>query len=429
MTTESSRNHLKRNGDPAQRMQTASVNGNGNGNGHDHKRVMITGGAGFIGTNLAHRLLSAGEPVLLYDNISRPGVEQNLEWLRAQHGRLVHFIRADVRDSDALREAVKQVSHVFHFAAQVAVTTSLADPLQDFEINAHGTLNLIEALRSLNDPPPLLYASTNKVYGNLRDVMLRGTETRYQPVSARARAHGFSEDRAIHFHSPYGCSKGAAEQYVLDSARTFGLRTAVFRMSCIYGLHQFGTEDQGWVAHFLIRALQETPITIYGDGRQVRDVLFVDDLVDAFLLARRNINTLAGQVFNIGGGPCNTTSLLELLELIRELNGRAPEARFDSWRTADQQYYVSDTRKFSAATGWTAKTGVREGVAKLREWLQANQRTAALSLPAETSLIGPANRTHANGIVRAKRPPRLRHAFKLPGRNGKRSAHKLTKAL
>ncbi len=332
--------------------------------------VLITGGAGFIGTNLAHRLLSEGQPVLIYDNLSRAGVEQNLGWLREEHGELVQFQLGDTRNREALRKVVRNASQIFHFAAQVAVTTSLDSPIDDFEVNARGTLNLLEAMRSVDEPPPLIFTSTNKVYGEMRDVALRINNGRYEPGDERIREHGFSEDRCLHFHSPYGCSKGCAEQYVLDYARTFGMRTAVFRMSCIYGLHQFGNEDQGWVAHFLIRALEGKPITIYGDGRQVRDILFVEDLVDAFLLAQENIQSLKGQAFNIGGGPRNTISLLELLELIGELHGKRPNVHFDTWRSADQQYYVSDTRRFSEETDWAQQVGVREGVGRLYQWLK-----------------------------------------------------------
>ncbi len=340
-------------------------------NGHQHtKAVLITGGAGFIGTNLADRLLCSGRSVILYDNLSRPGVEQNLAWLKAKHGAMVRHERADVRDARRLRDVVRQASAVFHFAAQVAVTTSLEAPIEDFEINARGTLNLLEALRSLEQPPPLLFTSTNKVYGDLSDVKLRRSRLRYEPEDHQVREFGFSECCALNFHSPYGCSKGAACQYVQDYARTFKLPTVVFRMSCIYGPHQFGTEDQGWVAHFLIKALEHAPITIYGDGRQVRDILFVEDLVDAFLLAHKHIDQLSGRAFNIGGGPANTTSLLELMELIGELDGRSPEVRFSEWRPADQLYYVSDTRGFSSVTGWKPRVDVRAGVEKLFNWLQ-----------------------------------------------------------
>jgi CDP-paratose 2-epimerase len=342
---------------------------------------LITGGAGFVGTNLAHHLLSSGHRALLYDTLARPGVEQNVRWLRATHGDRVQIEIADVRDPRTLAQAVKQASQVFHLAAQVAVTTSLTDPIHDFEVNARGTLNLLEALRALEDPPPLVFTSTNKVYGGLDDVEMRRDEQRYEPSDGATRANGISERRPLDFHSPYGCSKGAADQYVIDCARTFGLPAVVFRMSCIYGPHQFGTEDQGWVAHFLIRAVQGEPITLYGDGRQVRDILFVEDLVNAFLLAQSHMRVLSGQAFNIGGGPANTTSLLELLGLIEELHGRKPRVRFDAWRPGDQRYYVSDTSKFAAATGWSPRIGVCEGVRRLYEWLMAEARSEAPSGP------------------------------------------------
>jgi CDP-paratose 2-epimerase len=258
---------------------------------------------------------------------------------------------------------------VYHFAAQVAVTTSLVDPFLDFEVNARGTLNLLEAVRACEDPPSVLFTSTNKVYGDLEDVGLQKSSTRYEPSDRALRRDGISEARCLEFHSPYGCSKGVAEQYVLDYARTFGLRTVVFRMSCIYGPHQFGTEDQGWVAHFLIAAMNGVPLTIYGDGLQVRDILFVEDLAEAMLLAQANVDLLAGEAFNIGGGPGNTTSLVELLDLMGELRRERPLAKVEPWRPADQRYYVSDTRKFERATGWRPKTGVREGVERLHEWL------------------------------------------------------------
>lgn len=338
--------------------------------GHQKKRcALITGGAGFVGTNLAHRLLSGGHPVLLYDNLSRPGVRQNLDWLRETHGELVQIEVADVRDAGALANVVERASHVFHLAAQVAVTTSLTHPVDDFEINARGTLNLLEALRALSDPPPLVFTSTNKVYGGLEDVCLSKNAVRYEPKDVELKSHGIGERRPLDFHSPYGCSKGAADQYVLDYARTFNLPAVVLRMSCIYGPHQFGTEDQGWVAHFLIRAIEGRPITFYGDGMQVRDVLFVEDLVDVFLLAQMNMTEIAGQAFNIGGGMANTLSLLELVSLIGELEGENPTVHFDEWRAADQRYYVSDTRKFRTATGWTAQVGVHAGVTRLYQWL------------------------------------------------------------
>jgi CDP-paratose 2-epimerase len=331
--------------------------------------VLITGGAGFIGTNLADRLASAGRPVLLYDNLSRPGVARNVDWLVARHGGLVQLEVADVRDRAALAEAVRRSGPIFHFAAQVAVTTSVTDPVHDFEVNARGTLNLLEAVRARGGSAPVLFTSTNKVYGGLHDLPLVRNGKRYLPETAGGRQWGVSEERPIELHSPYGCSKGTAEQYMLDYARTYGLPTIVFRMSCIYGPHQFGTEDQGWVAHFLIRALEGEPITLYGDGLQVRDALFVEDLVDAFLLAAERSEALGGQVFNMGGGSEHTVSLLELVELIGELRGESPALEYRDWRLGDQRYYVSDTGRFRAATGWAPRVGVREGVRQLLEWL------------------------------------------------------------
>ncbi len=331
--------------------------------------VLVTGGAGFIGCNVAHRLMCAGHRVLVYDNLSRPGVERNLQWLRDQHGERLTVQIDDVRDAGAVAKAVAKVTHVFHFAAQVAVTTSLDDPLTDFNVNARGTLNLLEAIRVREEPPSLIYTSTNKVYGGLDDIALVRSNRRYEPRDERLRTFGIGEQRVLDFHSPYGCSKGTADQYVLDYARSFGLRTAVFRMSCIYGPHQYGTEDQGWVAHFLLRAIAGQPIVLYGDGHQVRDILFIDDLVDAFLAAWTDIGSLAGQAFNIGGGPSNTTSLLELLELIRRLHGERPEVAHHAWRTGDQRYYVSNTSKFSHATGWAPRVGVFDGVRQLYRWL------------------------------------------------------------
>ncbi|HEY0337628.1 MAG TPA: SDR family NAD(P)-dependent oxidoreductase [Burkholderiales bacterium] len=338
--------------------------------------TLITGGAGFIGANLAHRLLSEGRRVLILDNLSRPGVEQNLKWLQEVHGDALEVSVEDIRDRAAVARAVARTRQVFHFAAQVAVTTSLTDPIEDFSINAQGTLNVLEAVRAQPVPPALVMTSTNKVYGALEDVPLVCDAQRYAPVASDARAHGISEARRLDFHSPYGCSKGAADQYVRDYARSYALKTVVFRMSCIYGPHQFGTEDQGWVAHFLVRGLDGTPITLYGDGMQVRDILFVDDLVDAFLLAERHIPRLAGQAFNIGGGPRNVISLLDLIERIEVLQGKRPQVRFEQWRTGDQRYYVSDTRRFQDATGWKPRVNVDDGIKRLNDWLQ-NTRGAA----------------------------------------------------
>jgi CDP-paratose 2-epimerase len=331
--------------------------------------TMITGGAGFIGTNLAHRLLKSGRRVLIFDNLSRPGVEWNVRWLTTHHGENVQVRVADVRNRCAVREAVRGAEQVFHLAAQVAVTTSLQDPIQDFEVNVQGTLNLLEELRGLPDPPPLIFTSTNKVYGALKHITLHKNSTRYEPADSLISVKGVNEHCLLDFYSPYGCSKGAAEQYVIDYARTFRLPAVVFRMSCIYGPHQFGTEDQGWVAYFLGRALEKQPITLYGDGMQVRDILFVDDLTEAFLLAQSHIQELSGQAFNIGGGPENTISLLELLAIMKELHRGEPAVSFETWRAGDQRYYVSDISKFGEATGWYPKVTVLRGIEMLNQWL------------------------------------------------------------
>ena len=335
--------------------------------------TLITGGAGFIGSNLAHRLLASGRRVRVLDNLSRPGVEDNLQWLRQQHGELLEFVRADIRDAAAVNDAMAGVQQVFHFAAQVAVTTSLESPREDFAINAQGTLNVLEAARSRPVPPGVIMTSTNKVYGGLEDLALSVQGQRYLPVDATLAGRGIAEARPLDFHSPYGCSKGTADQYVVDYARSYGMTTLVFRMSCIYGPRQFGTEDQGWVAHFILRALRGERITLYGDGMQVRDVLYVDDLVDAFLLAEQNAQRLRGRAFNMGGGPANAISLQDLLDHIERLQGRRPGVTFDGWRTGDQRYYVSDTQAFQRETGWRARVPADEGIARLFEWLAAQQ--------------------------------------------------------
>ncbi|MDB5905300.1 MAG: NAD-dependent epimerase/dehydratase [Betaproteobacteria bacterium] len=351
--------------------------------------TLITGGAGFVGANLAHRLLSEGRPVLILDNLSRAGVEQNLQWLRDVHGAAVELATDDIRDREAVARGVARARQVFHFAAQVAVTTSLVDPVEDFSINAQGTLNVLEAIRAQPAPPPIVMTSTNKVYGGLENVALVRDGQHYAPEEAHLRARGISEAQPLDFHSPYGCSKGTADQYVRDYARTYGVPTVVFRMSCIYGPHQFGTEDQGWVAHFLLRALEGSPITVYGDGMQVRDILFVEDLVEAFLLAERNIGQLSGQAFNIGGGPGNVISLLDLLDCIEALHGVRPQVDFESWRTGDQRYYVSDTTRFQQATGWKPKVAVREGVERLYQWLrEARGETSSAPSRAATRVLG-----------------------------------------
>jgi CDP-paratose 2-epimerase len=335
--------------------------------------VLITGGAGFIGTNLAHRLLRGGRPVRIYDNLSRPGTAQNCRWLRALHGSRLQLVQGDVRSTADLRSALADITTVFHLAAQVAVTTSLADPQEDFAVNAAGTLNLLELVREMGRQIGLVFTSTNKVYGALEDIPLDAKSARYHPATD---LRGIDEARPLSFYSPYGCSKGAADQYVLDYARSYTVDATVFRMSCIYGPHQCGTEDQGWVAHFLIRALQGLPIRIYGDGKQVRDLLYVEDLVEAFLLAEERLAEIAGQAFNIGGGPDNTISLRELIDRITMLTGSPPGIAYGPWRVGDQRWYVSNSGKFTEATGWRPKTSVENGIRRLYQWIAVNRRTA-----------------------------------------------------
>lgn len=340
-------------------------------------RVLVTGGAGFVGTNLAARLLDEGRDVVVLDNLSRAGVERNLQWLRDTYGSRLQMVTGDVRDADVVREAMSGVRQVFHFAAQVAVTTSLSDPVADFEINLRGTLNVLEAARRSRLAPSLVFTSTNKVYGDLGGLEFEVDGERYRPVDETIAANGVPETEPLDFCSPYGCSKGGADQYVLDYTRSYDLPAVVLRMSCIYGPHQFGNEDQGWVAHFLIRAMLDETITLYGDGRQVRDVLFVGDLVEAMLLCQQHMPQLSGRAFNIGGGTGNTVSLRELLAMIGQLRGSKPSVRYAPWRVGDQRYYVSDTRAFAAATGWRPQMGIEAGVQRLHEWLRAHHGRAA----------------------------------------------------
>ena len=345
------------------------------------RHTLITGGAGFVGTNVAARLLREGKRVLVLDNLSRPRVEHNLLWLRETYGEEnVAVDVADVRDPYALRRTLDNADSVFHFAAQVAVTSSVADPEDDFGANLVGTFNLLEELRRRPDPPPLLFTSTNKVYGSLADVDVVRVTERWEPVDERLRERGVDERRPLDFCTPYGCSKGGADQYVLDYAKSYDLPATVFRMSCIYGPHQHGTEDQGWVAHFVLRALEREPIVIYGDGAQVRDVLYASDLVDAMLLAFADIDNAAGLAFNVGGGSENAVSLLEVVHLIGEILGEEPRLDFAAERLGDQRWYVSDTSRFHAVTGWRPRVVVADGVEKLVEW--ARTRRGVVDRPA-----------------------------------------------
>ncbi|TCP37215.1 SDR family NAD(P)-dependent oxidoreductase [Sphingomonas sp. BK235] len=343
--------------------------------------ILVTGGAGFIGSNLVDRLADEGHDVTVYDALARAGVERNLAWLQQRHGQRVRFVHADVRDAARLADEVARSRAVFHFAAQVAVTTSLDDPADDFSTNITATFQLLEALRTRAPHVPLIFASTNKVYGDLADLDFALEDRAYVPTDADVRVHGIGETRALDFHTPYGVSKGAADQYVLDYARSFGLKTCVFRMSCIYGQRQMGTEDQGWVAHFLIRALDGEPITLYGDGHQVRDILDVRDAVNAYVAAWQRIDQVAGRAFNLGGGPANAVSLRRLLDHIAALIGRPVDLRLSDWRAGDQRYFVADARAAIGALDLPARRDWRDGVAALADWLQAQRDESGASAP------------------------------------------------
>jgi len=326
-------------------------------------RALVTGGVGFIGTNLSDRLLSDGHEIILFDNLSRAGVRHNLDWLKAKHGQQLRFVQGDVRDFDAVLTAIQNVDVVFHLAAQVAVTTSVSYPREDFLINAQGTLNVLEAARCQQPMPVVLYTSTNKVYGGLEHLHIAERSSRYEFENL---PQGVSEPCPLDFHPPYPCSKGAADQHVRDYHRIRGLASIVFRMSCIYGPHQLGTEDQGWVAHFCLTGVRGGHLTIYGDGKQVRDLLYVEELVELMLRAWKNIHHTAGQVFNVGGGPANTISVwTEFRDLLQPLIGNLPSMKFDEFRPGDQKIYVSDIRKAQVQLGWTPSVKIGEGLGML----------------------------------------------------------------
>jgi CDP-paratose 2-epimerase len=334
------------------------------------KPLLVTGGAGFIGSNLADRLAQEGHDVLILDALARPGVEANLEWLRRRHPARLSAMIADIRDPDALAEAVRDAGAVFHLAGQVAVTTSMAEPQEDFDVNLRGTFGLLDALRRRGGGVPLVFASTNKVYGDLADVALERVDGRYVPVDQAIRENGIGESRSLDFHTPYGCSKGAADQYVLDFDRSFDVPTVVLRMSCIYGQRQMGTEDQGWVAHFLIRALRGEPISIFGDGCQVRDVLHVQNAVEAYVHAWQRIGTARGSAYNLGGGPANAVSLRQVIAAIENMLGRSIETHYADWRSGDQRYYVSDAGAAHQVLDLHEPTPWRVGIASLARWLE-----------------------------------------------------------
>ena len=319
--------------------------------GAAERRILITGGAGFLGVNAALHLVAEGWHVSLLDNLSRPGTERNLKWLITEHPARTTFIKEDVRNASALAEHVKNQDAILHLAGQVAVTTSLVDPVTDFDVNARGTLNVLEAVRLHNRDAPFVFASTNKVYGKLD-----------------RNNSACKESQPIDFHSPYGCSKGAADQYVRDYARCFHMNTVVLRQSCIYGAHQYGTEDQGWVAHFVHSILNGRPLTIYGDGLQVRDLLDARDLCALYSIAIDNIDKTRGEIYNVGGGPENQRNLIEVIDQIGELTRTTPKYTFADWREGDQSFYVSDISKAKSVLEWEPRIPFGRGLKELIAW-------------------------------------------------------------
>jgi CDP-paratose 2-epimerase len=333
-------------------------------------RALVTGGCGFIGANLVDRLLERGESVVAFDNLSRRGSEKNAKWLEERHGSKFQLERGDVRDAEAIAEAGRDVDIIYHLAAQVAVTTSVSDPRSDFEINALGTFNTLEAARCSGRKPIFIFASTNKVYGSMEDLAIVEKPTRY----AYRDIVGLGEDRPLDFHSPYGCSKGAADQYVRDYHRIYGLPTVVFRQSAVYGTRQFGVEDQGWMAWFIIAAVQGRPITIYGDGKQVRDMLNVQDLLDAYDTAAARIETTAGQVFNLGGGPDRTISVwAEFGPLLEGLLGLKIPVEHRSWRPGDQKVCTFNISRAERDLGWKQNVELESGIRELVRWVIENK--------------------------------------------------------
>lgn len=334
------------------------------------KKILITGGAGFIGSNVAAYYLKKGARVIVLDNFSRAGSRRNLQWLKSLEGDL-RIVKADIRGNiTTIAMEVNKVDFVLHLAAQVAVTKSLENPREDFEINALGTFNVLEAIRESKNRPIVIYTSTNKVYGDMGRLKIRNLNNRY---SYRNLPHGIDESYPLDFYTPYGSSKGAADQYVRDYARIYDLNTVVFRLSCIYGPRQFGVENQGWLAWFVIAAVLNKKITIYGDGRQVRDILYVDDLISAFDLAFSNIDSVKGEIFNVGGGLANTISVWsEFQPLLEKYLGKKVKVKYSDWRPGDQKVYISDTRKIKKVLGWNPKISPEEGIERLCRWVTEN---------------------------------------------------------
>jgi CDP-paratose 2-epimerase len=340
------------------------------------KRLLVIGGAGFIGVNTARHFAKKGWTITILDSLVRPGTEINLNWLKADFPGKIKFVRADiVHDQKILDKAVSQADVVIHLAAQVAVTTSIDDPRDDFMVNTYGTFNVLEAVRLSKNKPILLYASTNKVYGSLHAYPVVEQKDKYVFKDATIRKFGVGENAPKDFHSPYGCSKGAADHYVIDYARMFNLRTVVFRQSCIYGKYQFGVEDQGWLAWFVIAANMGQAITLFGNGKQVRDALYVEDLAELYEKTVQKIDKVSGEYFNVGGGVKNSLSLRECLAFIEKQGGRKIALKHAKVRAGDQPLFISDNRKLKKMLGWKPKTDVRVGLQRLIDWVEDNSLT------------------------------------------------------
>ena len=340
------------------------------------KKILITGGAGFIGSNYACRRILNGDDVTIYDNLSRTGAKENLNWLSSKtHDKPFIFIEGDVRDYEMLMSVVVGKDIIIHLAAQVAVTSSVADPQFDFSVNAAGTFNVLEATRVCGEKPLIIYASTNKVYGEIEDIPVVEEETRY---SFKDLPTGITEKQLLDFHSPYGCSKGCGDQYVKDYSRIYDIPTVVFRQSCIYGKRQFGIEDQGWVAWFVIAAVVGKSITIYGDGKQVRDLLFIDDLMNAYDLVIEKKESTKGQIFNIGGGIENSVSIWrEFGPILEKIHGEDIPVEIEEWRPGDQKIYISDISKAKNYLDWSPRISVEKGLSLLYHWVAENKELFA----------------------------------------------------
>jgi CDP-paratose 2-epimerase len=336
-------------------------------------KYLITGGCGFLGSNLASEVLKRGETLIVFDNFYRVGSYLNYEWLKKQ-GEF-KFIHGDIRNREDIENIIKKEKPdvIFHLAGQVAMATSILNPRLDFETNVIGTFNLLDAVKKYSPESIIVYSSTNKVYGDLEWVKYEETDTRY---IAPDFLNGFPEDIPLNFKTPYGCSKGAADQYILDFANTYGIKTVVFRHSSIYGSRQFSTYDQGWVGWFCLKAVEikkgilKEPFTIHGNGKQVRDLLYVDDVIDLYFMCVEKIEKVKGEVFNIGGGMKNSLSLLELFKILEEMLNIKMKYEKLPPRKSDQKIFVADISKAQRIIGWNPKISKEYGIEKMVKWIE-----------------------------------------------------------